>query len=265
MIKKIKNIFNNNKEILHSIETQIVDHCNLNCYGCTHYSTLAPENFINIDNFVSDIKELSQKIILQKFRIMGGEPLLHPEIDRFIEESRKYFPNTKICIVTNGILLPRMSIKFWGVCRDNNIQMDITKYPPLINDNFSKYLDLCDEHGVKIGDIHVANKFWFIFNPEGNSNLLNTFNNCTQRDCKNLRNGRLYHCPTCVYIDFYNKYFNKNIPVSEGIDIYNSSPKQIIDFFNYPVDTCKFCVDQSKPWHLKEWKKTTLDENEWNY
>lgn len=50
MIKKIKNIFNNNKEILHSIETQIVDHCNLNCYGCTHYSTLAPENFINIDN-----------------------------------------------------------------------------------------------------------------------------------------------------------------------------------------------------------------------
>ncbi|MEI0446103.1 radical SAM protein [Brachyspira intermedia] len=264
MIYKIKNIFNNKKESLYNIEVQIVDHCNLNCYGCTHYSTLAKENFIDINNFKNDIEELSKKIDLNKFRIMGGEPLLHPNIINFLEESRKYLPNTKICLVTNGILLPKMNIEFWNALRNNNIQIDITKYPPL-NDNFSKYLDLCDEYGVKIGDIHVANKFWFIFNPSGDSDLLQTFNNCTQKNCKNLRNGKLYHCPTSLYIDFYNKYFNKNIPVSPGIDIYSNSSKEIINFFNTPIETCKFCVDQSKPWHLQTWKKTTYNENEWNY
>lgn len=252
------------KPIIDSIETHIVDHCNLNCRGCTHFATLAPKKFININNFINDIKELSSKISLNRFRLMGGEPLLHPDIVSFIEESRKYFEHTKLCLVTNGMLLPKMSGKFWDALRENNVQLDITKYPPL-KDKFSDYLDLCDKHYVKVGDIHVANSFWFILNPKGDSNMEHSFNMCTQRTCKNLRNGKLAHCPTTVYIDFYNKYYCKNIPFNKGIDIYSNSAKDIISFLNKPVETCKFCIDQSKPWHRSLWKKTSYDENEWNY
>lgn len=253
-----------NKVEMYNIEVNIVDHCNLNCSGCTHFSTIAPKNFIDINGFRNDIKEISNKINLQRFRILGGEPLLHPDIILFLQESRKFFKNTTICLVTNGMLLPKMSEEFWKALRENEVQLDITKYPPL-NDKFSYYLDLCDKYEVKIGNIHVANNFWFLLTG-GDNDMNVSFNNCTQRKCVNLRNGRLYHCPTCIYVGFYNKYFGKNIPVSGGIDIYSNSGRQIIDLLNKPIETCKFCFDQqNQPWHRKPWKRTEIDVNEWNY
>lgn len=115
---------------MYNIEVNIVDHCNLNCYGCTHFSTIAPKNFIDINSFINDLKELSSKINLQRFRILGGEPLLHPDIILFVKESRKFLKNTTICLVTNGMLLPKMSEEFWKTLRENEVQLDITKYPP---------------------------------------------------------------------------------------------------------------------------------------
>jgi molybdenum cofactor biosynthesis enzyme MoaA len=55
---------------------------------------------------------LSKKVGISYLRLLGGEPLLHPDITKFIKYAKRYFPETLIGIGTNGILLPKMKNKF---------------------------------------------------------------------------------------------------------------------------------------------------------
>ena len=38
----------------------IVDHCNLNCKCCGHFSPLAPKGFLDINTFERDLKRLHE-------------------------------------------------------------------------------------------------------------------------------------------------------------------------------------------------------------
>ena len=69
------------------IELHIVDHCNLNCVGCSHFSPLAEPYFKDVDEYREEMKDLS-KFEIGTIRIMGGEPLLHPKWYEFCEITR---------------------------------------------------------------------------------------------------------------------------------------------------------------------------------
>jgi ABC-2 type transport system ATP-binding protein len=118
-------------------EINIVDHCNLNCAGCEHFSPLAKKNFVKPNELGKDFARLSElaKGRIEMLQLMGGEPLLHPEIGRIIEISRKYFQIGEIKIVTNGILLTKMNKDFWELCQTNRIIISVTKYPVKLDIN----------------------------------------------------------------------------------------------------------------------------------
>ena len=102
-------------------------------------------NFIKIvdirTSLIFLLKCNSKKIDFKIIRLMGGEPLLHPHVNKFIEVTRKYYPSNDIRIVSNGILIPAMKQDFWDTMKENRIKFDLSKYPPA-SDNFSKYLGL---------------------------------------------------------------------------------------------------------------------------
>ncbi len=88
-------------------EYQIADHCNLKCKACAHYSNAITEAvFADSGIFRNDLEKLSLKFAnIEKFRLMGGKPLLNSELPIFIKLVRKYFPMSDIRIVTNGLLI----------------------------------------------------------------------------------------------------------------------------------------------------------------
>ena len=61
-------------------EIQIVDHCNLKCEGCNHFSNIASPWFMSLEEFTETIKLLSEKLgyLTKRLMILGGEPFLHP-------------------------------------------------------------------------------------------------------------------------------------------------------------------------------------------
>ena len=104
------------------LETHVVDHCNLNCKGCSHFCNLAEEKFIDVESIRKDFVQLSKVYKnIKVIRLMGGEPLLHPEINEIMKSVRASFPYSQIKLATNGLLLPKMKEHFWKTCRDNNI------------------------------------------------------------------------------------------------------------------------------------------------
>ena len=90
------------------IEIQIVDECNLHCKGCNHLACLTKEPwFISLDDFKLTVdlivKNLSTTI--KRLMIVGGEPLLHPQIKEIIQYLDNSVPkNIKVDILTNGII-----------------------------------------------------------------------------------------------------------------------------------------------------------------
>ena len=246
---------------LEYIEVHLVDHCNLNCKGCTHYSNLVTESsgsFLDLEEFECDINEISKKVRLRKLRLMGGEPLLHPKIADFFYVARKVFPNTYISLVTNGILLNKMPDTFWKAVKENNLFIDISKYPP-VSHKMGDIIDLIDENKCTLGNIRAIRGFFPLFELDGS---LNGHKDCSNLNCKNLRHGKLYICPSVAYLDIFNKYFNLNLPEDGGVDIYKSSGKELIKLINSPIKLCKYC-DGYKKKKLFPWEQSKCELSEW--
>jgi len=245
----------NKKYKLGYMEAHIVDYCNLKCDYCGHYCHLIDEKiFIDVNEFTRDITELSKKVFIYQIVLLGGEPLLHPQINEFIKSVRNVYPVSRIGILSNGILIPAMKDDFWETVVKNKIYIDISKYP-VCNKKFSSYLDIIAEKGAKIGRIHVQNKFWHKLNENGSADSQASYKACASKYALNLWHGKLYNCQA-VYRYYYNKICNKNIPLPPGIDIYKSSGKQIHDFFGRPTEACKYCNEISEEINWRQYRKS---------
>ena len=112
----------------------IVDHCNLNCKCCGHFSPLAPKGFLDINIFERDLKRLHELLYghIHCFELMGGESLLHPRLYDFIFLTAKYVTGEKY-LCTNGVLLSSMPDEFYQLCAETDTIISITMYPIDLN------------------------------------------------------------------------------------------------------------------------------------
>lgn len=241
------------------VECHITDHCNLNCCGCSHFSNIAPETYKDIEEFEKELKCLSGKLIIDELKLLGGEPLLHPDLPEFFVIARRCLPKAEITLCTNCLLLDKMSDGFWESMKDNKIKFVLSIYPPL-RDKTEHYRTLIAEKGIEIAYTHLADEFWAMRNRKGDSDPQQAYRQCTDSYCRNLRKGRLYICPDACYMDYYNAYFEQSIPRDEGIDIYQNSGRKIVKYLSEYKETCKYCTKYS----IHPWRQTEKKIGEWD-
>ena len=263
-ISKIQfGLLNSNKPHIPYMETHLCDHCNLNCKGCAVLSPLVTEpTFTDLEQYTQDIRTLSKKLAVRKIRLMGGEPLLHSQINDFIRITREAYPHSEIVVVTNGLLLPKMPETFWATLRKYRIRIHWSKYPSLKN-RFDEIYTCLKEHHTLLeypDSLNICTENFYVFSsfsPEGTENPERAFKGCTSRGCVNLYRGKLYTCPAC-YVFRANEYFHANHEVPEGWDIYKYSGKELQSFVNKPIPFCRFCHHavhrKSFPWEVSKRK-----------
>jgi GTP 3',8-cyclase len=105
--------FKNDTVLTKALEYSISYHCNLRCAGCSHLSPFMAKQFPSLESFSSDIHTLSRALHTAEFRLLGGEPLLNPEIDSFISIAKESGIADKVSVTTNGLLLHTMTDHFW--------------------------------------------------------------------------------------------------------------------------------------------------------
>ena len=124
-----------NIPFLNYLEMNIVDQCNLNCKGCAHFSNIYDNNYVDVNKFKEDLKKVSDKFFLYNFRILGGEPFLHPKISELVKIARNILKKSRIVIVTNGLLIDRLDNETLQTISDNNIMISISLYKPTYEKN----------------------------------------------------------------------------------------------------------------------------------
>ena len=120
------------KPVLDYVESEIAEYCNLNCKGCSDFCNLCTQKrYYALEEFKKDYERLAQLFSeVKKIRLMGGEPLLNPRLTDYVIVCREIFPDADIRIVTNGLLIPRLSDIQLKTIKENHVKFDISNYPP---------------------------------------------------------------------------------------------------------------------------------------
>ena len=108
-----------------SAEHMVVEHCNLWCKGCDHSSPDFPAKFSDVDRFASDITALRKVLRVKTFKLVGGEPLLHPKIITFARIVKDSGIARDVELWTNGLLLHEATAELF----DNVDTVHVSRYP----------------------------------------------------------------------------------------------------------------------------------------
>ena len=242
-----------NMPFLNYLEMNVVDHCNLNCKGCAHFSNICDNGYVSIESFENDIKLIAKNFNLYYFRILGGEPLLHPNILEIMKIARDNLPNTNIVVVTNGLLINKLSPEILQSFVDNNITICISLYEPtyhiieqimnrlnsykinyILNDDYTKKLETIKTFQTRLTDI-----------KDNNGEKVSKM--CIGRFCRFLRDGKISKCYYPLLIDILNKKCKKDFVLQEKdyIELKNiSNGWEAIEQLNNSIPFCDYCCEE---------------------
>lgn len=224
------------------VEFSAVLHCNMNCRSCTHFSPLSQKHFYDFELFYKDIYRLRQLVSrIDTIRIMGGEPLLNPELSEYIALTRKLYPYSEIQLVTNGLLLKSMTEKLISSLLDNKIHIHISFYPALADqiEDIIYYLEeqklsytvegMITRFAKVLSKYRIGNPF-FPLKPVG----------CT---CPNLFEGYMAVCPRVMFISDLNKTFDTTYPEGGKINLYDDTLtfSRLKEYLKKAIPLCDYC------------------------
>jgi organic radical activating enzyme len=225
---------------IYELNIHVTDTCNLNCKRCFHFSSISDDDFFyEPSQFHRDIKTLSNLIHnVHKISLLGGEPLLHKNLQDLIKIARMHFQNAKIVIVTNGILLRETDDALINMIRDNDVQIDVSLYPPLYK-RLDDILNFLREKNIRF-EITRYDEFHAAFHPLPIFDKYRSQKHCA--NCRGLRNGRVYTCVAAMYTRYFNKRFGRIFPEDPGIDLYGGlKGMEIARMLDSPVEMCAHC------------------------
>lgn len=245
-----------NKPQLSYIEYEVTRHCNLKCKGCTHFSNLEKQQtFGNVDIFYKDLQRLKELFWgIKKIRLLGGEPLLNHEFQKFYRIAREIFPDARIQVVTNGLLIPGIDGQILDEMKLLQIEFDITQYIPT-----SKIVDKIriklEEKHVKYYISPLIETFFDRNNYAGDSSIEESFSDCTSKECHFLYNGKIAICPRPFAFKRVESQYGIDDDILENdmIDIYdcNINGDYINERMSKPAKTCRYCYPQNQLKYFK--------------
>ena len=250
--------------IIPRLEVNIVDGCNLNCRGCSHFSNLySKDSMYSIIEYKKDLELIKGIGELVRLRLLGGEPFLAKNLVEYVSIARKIFPLADIELVTNGLLIPNINQEVLNEIKNNDISISISSYPPTlkVRKNIKGKLE-------KVGvwwrfDGNEIINFTKKLTLEKKNDAKISSKNCMENGCIFIRNGMLYKCPMeGLLYKFENRYGIKFATENRGVSLYDDSEKlydRMLKLITEPAEMCQYCSEKLEffNWEVKnnpDWK-----------
>jgi organic radical activating enzyme len=147
-------------------EVYITNVCNYSCTHCQSLNNFAFKGHQLWKDYQEEYKILSNQVDFERLQIMGGEPTLNPDFEKWVNEISNLWPNAKLEISSNGSRLDKLTPAIYQILSKNNGMLwltchDIALYNTLLA--FAKqFLD--DVISDTIPDIHSAQNWKVSYN-----------------------------------------------------------------------------------------------------
>jgi organic radical activating enzyme len=178
-------------------EINVTEHCNLRCRSCRHLSPVLPKYFVDPGSLCSDLTALSKSYRVNVLKILGGEPLLHPDLPEVLLAARESQIADRLEIWTNGLLLPRTDRRVWEAV--DSIRISLYPGRSLKQDKLDACLDLARQHNVSLRYKHYQ-AFQESYSEQGTDDaelvqrIYTTCNNAHRWRCHTVADGWFFKC-----------------------------------------------------------------------
>lgn len=187
--------------MLKKVYIEITNSCNLKCDFCIQNNN--DTRFIKEENFKLILKKLKGYTNYLYFHILG-EPLLHPNIKKYIKLAKEN--NFMINITTNGYLIKR--IKDINEIRQLNISLHSydEKYEIPLEQYMNDIFDVVDN----LENTYISYRIWV--NNKYNEEIINILNNhynTNIKEKKKIKNNIFFsEFHEFIWPDLDNNYYN---------------------------------------------------------
>ena len=252
------------------LEIMIINACQLSCHGCATFSDIRHSGYQTWEEGKKEILPWLDRLEPMCIGVMGGEPLMNPDLKNWIRGLRDTLPNTQIRIPTNGFLLE----KNWNIVEllhdiGNTVlkisyhtkSNDLKRISKRIINSFD--FEPVTEFGINRWS--TANDFKFQINRPStflksyigayesmmphNNDPVESFNICVSQRCPFLYKGLLFKCSTTGLtpemlirygqheLSDWQPYMNTGL----SHDCENNKLEKFVKNFGLPHAVCRQC------------------------
>ncbi len=249
-------------KVPHEIQLHVTHSCNLTCEGCTHYMNQGHSGMLSIEDATEWMWAWRQKIMPQRFTLMGGEPALHNDLVKFVYLTRKMWPNSYVEVISNGFYLHKhpdlcealkrtRTVLGVSVHSDNDPDY-VKKFEPvyrLVRDWMDKGAEVELRPSIQHW-IRQYKGFGDKMEPYEDENPKKSWKHCVSKLCVQLHEGKLWKCPALAYLPMQADKYNltdkwdpylKYVPLDP-----ECNKEELRDFFTRREESfCKMCPADS--------------------
>ena len=254
------------KHFVYSLEVNAVDHCNLRCRQCAHMSPAYQEAFRTPEQLSRVLGRTAEAVYANTLSVLGGEPLLHPNLAEVLDACRASGISRHIYVTTNGVLAREQPKSLWK-------HMDFVVISVHGGGlSLEEARALADELSPHVIARVVKDTFRQIFLPDALSDddtdyVWRTCEQAHEMRCHFVHAGKYYRCPPQRFIHERLADATGAQIQDDGLDL--SGPNLFDRLTRYlqrtdALEACRYCLGSSggrilrhdtlkgQPWRLFE-------------
>jgi hypothetical protein len=237
------------------VEFYITNVCNLSCRGCNRFNDLNFKGHQLWDDLAEEYEKWSKRLILPRITILGGEPTLNPDLEKWVSNLRRLWPDSVIMVQTNGTYQRPNHLDFW---KNYNVAFGVSLHDPATAEELKekwKYrsglIEAYTFHQsavIKQGDHFILHK----------SNPIKAFAACDMKHDHTMYQGKLYKCPAMSNLPDFDHQFDLRLDGRQRELLYSYRPlsadcseeelQRFVATKDQHISQCEFCPQDLK-WH----------------
>ena len=258
------------------LEWHVSHACNFTCENCCHYSNHKFSENVSVKELEEWYSNWSHRLRPSTIDILGGEPLLNKDICEIVKLTREYWPDSKIDITTNGVLLDRFP-DLPKYLKKHNVGLKISKHGtnPEYNELWKSIVSIANDwqqsYGISV-NLWQSDLVWFKgyngfgknIEPFEDNDPEESWKNCiTGQDCWQIYNGNIYKCAPLAYLPMLDQKYKLSNSWSHYLTYKPLTPDctdaELIDFFNRKAESfCAMCPKTPQVLHRKNDPRSTI-------
>jgi hypothetical protein len=180
--------------------------------------------------------------------VLGGEPLLHPDLLTVLDAIRTSGICDSIRVLTNGLLLRRMTTEFWSIIDAVSVSM----YPGhcLDDDAIETIRQTAEQHGMRINfkPFRYFRESYSELGTPDQALVERIYQTCQMANvwrCHTLWSSHLFRCPQSLFLPTVLAGTDWATPV-DGLPVRDDpgSVQRLLDFLesDQPLRSCTYCL-----------------------
>lgn len=252
---------------LEFLEIMLINACNLSCQGCTTFSDVRHSGYVSWSQGRSWLEPWTKRMNILGVGVMGGEPLMNPDLRSWLVGIRKLLPAAQIRFVTNATLLERnwwvldlledLGNAVFKISAHTTVDAEIQRvfdsraWSPVTEFGIERW---ASPRGLRF-QIARPTKFFKTFRGSyhdmmpHHSDAAAAFDLCVQKRCPLLVNGRIWKCGTLALtpgmlerhqwpnLDLWQPYIDPGL----DSDCTDQELMQFLQNFGKPHARCRQC------------------------